>query len=89
MEELEPVLGEGGLFELLAHVVEVYVLEDNILHVETNSSHLRSSFKILDDVFCDATYKNLDGSIFVLIYLDRWYHLEQFGLITCSINKTG
>ena len=62
MEELEPVLGEGGLFELLAHVVEVDVLEDYILHVETNSSHLRSGFKVFDDVFCDATYKNLDGS---------------------------
>ena len=56
VEELEPVLGEGGLLELLANVVEVNVLQDDVFQVETNGSHLRSSLKIFDDIFRYATY---------------------------------
>ena len=57
MEELEPVLGDRVLPEVFAHVVEVNVLEDNVLQVKTNGSHLRSGLKILDDSLGDPTWK--------------------------------
>ena len=55
MEKLEPGLGQRILPELLADVIEVDVLEDDVFQVKPDGPHLRPGLEVLDDVLSDAT----------------------------------